>query len=54
MEPSMEDTANTTAATVGAAKRPYQKPAFRHEQVFETMALTCNKVPTRGCGSFRS
>jgi len=27
-----------------AAKKPYVKPAFRHEQVFETMALTCGKI----------
>jgi hypothetical protein len=25
-------------------KRPYQKPAFRHERVFETMALACGKI----------
>ena len=25
-------------------KKPYEKPAFRHEQVFETMALACGKV----------
>jgi len=25
-------------------KRPYHKPAFRRERVFETMALTCGKV----------
>lgn len=30
----------------GAAKRPYVKPAFRHEQVFETMALACGKIST--------
>ena len=29
-----------------APKKPYQKPAFRHERVFETMALTCGKVQT--------
>jgi hypothetical protein len=28
------------------AKKPYQKPAFRFERVFETMALTCGKVNT--------
>ena len=28
----------------GAAKRPYVKPAFRHEKVFETMALACGKI----------
>jgi len=25
-------------------KKPYQEPAFRHERVFETMALSCGKV----------
>jgi hypothetical protein len=29
-----------------AAKKPYVKPAVRHERVFETMALTCGKVQT--------
>lgn len=26
------------------AKAPYVKPAFRHEKVFETMALACGKI----------
>ncbi len=26
------------------ARKPYRKPAVRHEQVFETRALTCGKV----------
>ena len=25
-------------------RKPYQKPAFRYERVFETMALACGKV----------
>jgi len=25
-------------------KRPYQKPAFLNERVFETMALSCGKI----------
>jgi len=25
-------------------RKPYQKPAFRFERVFETMALSCGKV----------
>jgi len=25
-------------------KKPYRKPAFRHERVFETRALTCGKI----------
>jgi hypothetical protein len=38
-----------------AARKPYQKPAFQREQVFETMALSCGKVnPTNGaCGAVR-
>jgi hypothetical protein len=29
-------------------KKPYQKPSFRFEKVFETMALACGKVhPTQ-------
>ena len=29
-------------------KQPYEKPAFRHEEVFETMALACGKTsPTQ-------
>ncbi len=27
-------------------KKPYQKPAFRYERVFETMALRCGKMQT--------
>lgn len=30
----------------GAAKGPYVKPAFRREQIFETMALACGKIST--------
>ncbi len=29
-------------------KRPYSKPNFQHEKVFETMALACGKLsPTQ-------
>ena len=28
----------------GNVKKPYWKPTFRHELVFETMALACGKV----------
>jgi len=37
------------------AKKPYHKPAFRHERVFETRALVCGKVNgTQGaCASNR-
>jgi hypothetical protein len=29
------------------AKKPYAKPSFRFEQVFETQALACGKVNTQ-------
>ena len=29
-------------------KKPYQKPAFEYEEVFETMALACGKTQTTG------
>jgi hypothetical protein len=33
----------------GKAKKLYQKPAFRYERVFETLALSCGKIaPTSG------
>lgn len=29
-------------------KKPYNKPSFQHERVFETMALACGKIsPTQ-------
>jgi hypothetical protein len=28
------------------ARKPYEKPAFVHETVFETMALACGKTGT--------
>ena len=30
------------------AKKPYHKPEFRFERVFETMALACAKTGTQG------
>jgi len=32
------------SANAGKPKKPYQKPAFRYERVFETQALNCGKV----------
>jgi hypothetical protein len=39
----------------GKAKKRYQKPAFRHEQVFETLALSCGKIAgtSANCNSNR-
>ncbi|MFZ1129164.1 MAG: hypothetical protein WBV31_20370 [Terriglobales bacterium] len=30
--------------TAGKEKKRYQKPAFRSERVFETLALSCGKI----------
>ncbi len=49
----MNETEPTNRLTSGlgiqrGGKRPYQKPQFRFERVFETRALTCGKVhPTQ-------
>ena len=32
------------AAPQADQRRPYLKPEFRHESVFETMALACGKI----------
>ena len=34
----------TDSGTPGSSKKKYVKPAFRHERVFETMALACGKI----------
>ena len=35
---------STPKASSGMPKKPYVKPAFRKERVFETMALACGKI----------
>jgi hypothetical protein len=44
--PQEEEAATDADSQAVASKRPYQKPAFRFERVFETMALSCGKVVT--------
>ena len=37
-----------SADSLVKTKRPYKKPDFQHEKVFETMALACGKLsPTQ-------
>ncbi len=36
------DSAAADARSLGKAR--YSKPSFRHEKVFETMALACGKI----------
>jgi hypothetical protein len=43
--PEKQDVA---AAANTMTKKPYEKPSFQHECIFETMALSCGKVsPTQ-------
>ncbi|MDD2920255.1 hypothetical protein [Rhodoferax sp.] len=41
--PSQPELSQACAAS-GSPRKPYLKPAFRHEPVFETMALACGKI----------
>ena len=41
-QPKGQDREATEVPETG--KKPYQKPAFRFERVFETRALSCGKV----------
>jgi hypothetical protein len=36
--------ADADSQAKSAGKKPYQKPAFVREQLFETMALACGKT----------
>lgn len=39
-----DSTAATDKVEQFGKKQPYEKPSFRHERAFETMALTCGKI----------
>lgn len=44
---TMSDSLSETPRTP-AIKKPYERPSFRHEQVFVTTALSCGKIdPTQ-------
>ncbi len=36
--------ASTTISATEPGKRPYKKPAYTYDQIFETMALACGKI----------
>ncbi len=54
MDSNFEDSADGAKTDRGvSAKKPYQKPSFKFERVFETMALSCGKIdPTEGQCAF--
>jgi hypothetical protein len=37
-----------------AARKPYLKPSFEREKVFETLALTCGKMQSTQSGCHQS
>lgn len=43
-QPDLNTCEEGAAERTVAEKKPYQEPAFRHERVFETMALACGKI----------
>jgi hypothetical protein len=46
-----ENSSTDIQRTPATAKKPYEKPSFRFEQVFVTTALTCGKTGQEGqCG----
>ena len=40
---TQQDCAASEEMPLPLAKKPYKKPSYRHEKVFETMALSCGK-----------
>lgn len=44
---TMNDSSSDTPR-IPVVKKPYEKPAFRYEQVFVTSALSCGKIATQG------
>jgi hypothetical protein len=42
MKTNKDSMANPQPAV--AVKKPYEQPSFRHERIFETMALACGKI----------
>jgi len=43
-EPPPDEPVARTESKPTRSRKPYQKPAFQFERVFETMALSCGKV----------
>ena len=41
-----ESDQNKLSQKADGSRKPYEKPAFRYERVFETRALSCGKVQT--------
>jgi len=40
----MDENHTSENSQIVVVKKPYEKPSFRHEQVFVTTALSCGKI----------
>lgn len=47
-QPHHEGICADAQSEVTPKRKPYQKPAFRFERVFETQALSCGKIFSHG------
>jgi len=45
----MDHSSSEQPLTAADQKKPYEKPTFRHEQVFVTTALSCGKESPVAC-----
>jgi len=43
---NLSSSSGRRAGTQAAIRKPYQKPDFRFERVFEILALSCGKIYT--------
>ena len=55
MKSTNDNSLSEPTASTAPARKSYEKPAFRLERIFETMALVCGKIQgTQGaCASNR-
>jgi hypothetical protein len=44
VEPNLHNKPDDIGTVAAKQKKPYEKPAFRHEKVFVTAALSCGKL----------
>lgn len=49
---AINNSSSNPSNTTTTAKKPYEKPSFRFEEVFVTSALACGKITATqsGCG----
>ena len=47
-ERTSKELKSDSADSAGEGRKPYRKPSFRFEQVFETLALQCGKMQGTG------